>query len=320
MIRRSAFICLVVCSYLSQYSIQATVFSCDNTASCGCSRFNANINARIVGGETAASHSWGWAVSLRISFAHNICGGSILSRYYVLTAAHCVENRVLTPSVLSIVVGADTLNSTEGQTLSLSEIFIHPNYDSRTKKNDIAILYLSKPIDFNDLNVAQICLPTVPESEQFRYPIVNRLLVAIGWGRNASGGSLPNSLRQVTVRTIGNKERTCQSIINNVEFQFCAAVNGGGKDTCQGDSGGPLMYYSEKDKLWVLAGITSYGLGCALADYAGVYTRVSLYIKWIRSIVGDDSMVTIPQNKANIDSMSILIIFILISFRIMIRI
>ncbi len=91
-------------------------------------------------------------------------------------------------------------------------------------------------------------------------------------------------------------------------------------DTCQGDSGGPIMYYSENEQVWVLAGITSYGYGCALPNYPGVYTRVSTYIDWIQSIVGDDGMITIPQSKANIESISNLIILILTSCLFVIRI
>jgi secreted trypsin-like serine protease len=79
------------------------------------------------------------------------------------------------------------------------------------------------------------------------------------------------------------------------------------------------MRYSEPQKVWVLTGITSYGVGCALPDYAGVYTRVSKYIDWIESIVGNDGLVTISQNNANIGSMSSLILFSLISFLIVIR-
>jgi len=91
-------------------------------------------------------------------------------------------------------------------------------------------------------------------------------------------------------------------------------------DTCQGDSGGPIMYYSENEQVWMLAGITSYGYGCALPNYPGVYTRVSTYIDWIQSIVGDDGMITIPQSKANIESISNLIILILTSCLFVIRI
>jgi secreted trypsin-like serine protease len=80
------------------------------------------------------------------------------------------------------------------------------------------------------------------------------------------------------------------------------------------------MYYSENEHVWVLAGITSYGIGCALPNHAGVYTRVSTYIDWIKTIVGNDGMVLFTQNEANIiGSMSNLIIFSLISFIIVIR-
>jgi secreted trypsin-like serine protease len=91
-------------------------------------------------------------------------------------------------------------------------------------------------------------------------------------------------------------------------------------DTCQGDSGGPIMYYSENEQVWVLAGITSYGRGCGLPDYAVVYTRVSVYIDLIQSIVGDDGIVTILQNKAYIYSTSNLIVLILSFFLIVIHI
>ncbi len=89
-------------------------------------------------------------------FRSNICDGSILSRYYVLTPTHCIEDIVHTPVLLLIVVGIDSLNSLKGQRPSLSRIFIHPNYDRGTKVNDIAILYLSQPIDFTDIKVTKI--------------------------------------------------------------------------------------------------------------------------------------------------------------------
>jgi transmembrane serine protease 2 len=126
-------------------------------------------------------------------------------------------------------VGIDTIDSGQGQILSLSSINVHPKYDSVTKENDIAILTLRNPINFNDPNVAKICLPNVRKGEQSRYPEVDSPIVAIGWGRISSGGSPSNALRQVTVKTVDNKDRTCKVSIKNTDLQFCAAIHGGGK-------------------------------------------------------------------------------------------
>ena len=78
------------------------------------------------------------------------------------------------------------------------------------------------------------------------------------------------------------------------------------------------MSYSEADQVWILAGITSYGYECALPNYAGVYARASVYIDWIDSIVGDGDLVTIPQSKATLLSKSGSLVFVVVSFVIMI--
>ncbi|CAF4505772.1 unnamed protein product, partial [Rotaria sp. Silwood2] len=85
--------------------------------------------------------------------------------------------------------------------------------------------------------------------------------------------------------TVDYRGSTCSSVLNNRLVQFCAGVSGGGKDTCQGDSGGPLMMFTTSNQ-WVLVGVTSYGIGCARAAYAGVYTRVAYYQDWIRITTG----------------------------------
>jgi secreted trypsin-like serine protease len=88
-------------------------------------------------------------------------------------------------------------------------------------------------------------------------------------------------------------------------------------DTCQGDSGGPLMYYSEKREQWMIAGITSYGVGCGLPDYAGVYTRAAMYVDWIKSVVGNDGVVIAGENSAQLANLSyrlLLLTFIFMIF------
>jgi transmembrane serine protease 2 len=219
----------VVCIFLNYYPVQATVYSCNTTAPCGCSPNDVNINSRIVGGETAASHSWGWAVSLRITYNQHFCGGAILSPYYILTAAHCVEDSSMPYTDLKVAVGTDTLYDDVGQRVSVSKIIIHPRWNSITKENDIAILKLKKVISFKDRNIAKICLPSVNSSTETSFPMTSSSLVAIGWGYATTSGSASNSLRQVTLESVRNEASKCSASINNVKLQFCAAVDGGGK-------------------------------------------------------------------------------------------
>jgi len=219
----------MVCVLLNQCSVQATVFACNTTAPCGCSQNKAVINTRIVGGEPSASHSWGWAVSLRISNTAHFCGGSIISPNYVLTAAHCVDDPQISKLQITAAVGTDTLYDSYGQRIVVSKIYIHPGWNKNTNENDIAILKLNKAISFNDKSVAKLCLPSLTEYRDVDFPWTNTKLVAIGWGSTTSGGSSSNVLRQVTIAAVGDRETKCSNSIRNTRIQFCAAVVGGGK-------------------------------------------------------------------------------------------
>ena len=221
---------LLVSGYLSLniYSVQARVFSCNRTAACGCSRFDAEVNARIVGGELAANHSWGWSASL--SYLNQaVCGGAILSEHYVITAAHCVFGSETSPDEFSVTIGKDRLDGTEGQTYSPSRIYSHPDYNERSNENDIAILELTTLISFADPHVSKLCLPMVSKAEQSQYPYVHRPIVAIGWGTTSARGNASIDLRQVTVKTLPSDSSACQPISRNSDIQFCAGVSGGEK-------------------------------------------------------------------------------------------
>ena len=136
-----------------------TVYSCDLTASCGCSSQPVSTS-RIVGGETAASGTWGWAVSISINGA-SLCGGSIISSSWVITAAHCVSGSMA--SRITIYAGSNQ-RWVGTQTRTVSRVIVHSSYDSLNFVNDIALLQLASPLNMSDPNVRTICLPSVSTS------------------------------------------------------------------------------------------------------------------------------------------------------------
>jgi secreted trypsin-like serine protease len=315
----SVVLLIIVLSFTSIHFISATSYTCDPSVSCGCSEVSTVVTARIVGGEAAANNTWGWMLSLRKSGSH-ICGASLLTSEYAVTAAHCVEDGMNNPSILSILAGTNYLNDLSGATVqrrTITKIIPHPNYVPVLYINDIAILRFSPLTISSSSNLAFICLPYANQ-DPFQ---TNNNLVAIGWGYTYENSLLvSNYLQQVTVQVFAPTSSACkQSGLTNSNIQFCAGVNGGGKgkslcifnflrifisftiDTCQGDSGGPLMAFV--DDRWVLAGITSSGYGCAQPGYPGIYTRVSAFISFIdskiNSLVTETTKISVPTSTTN---------------------
>ncbi|CAF4253010.1 unnamed protein product, partial [Rotaria magnacalcarata] len=207
-------------------SSHQAVYSCSSNALCGCSTNSATVT-RIVGGENAAPATWGWAVSLRIGTG-SLCGGSIISSSWVITAAHCIISQ--TPSQYTIYAGS-TSRWAGTQTRTASNIFVHPGYSSTTYVNDIAMLKLSSPLSMDDPYVSSICIPSVNQStlSAGEWPSVGTNVVAVGWGKLSEGGSLPTTLQQVTVQTVAYQASTCVRTMVNWTVQLCAGVSGGGK-------------------------------------------------------------------------------------------
>ncbi|CAF3695884.1 unnamed protein product [Rotaria sordida] len=265
-------------------SSHQTVYTCTASASCGCSTNSATVG-RIVGGETASSATWSWTVSISIA-GSSLCGGSIISSSWIITAAHCVNNRI--PSQITIYAGSITrLSGT--QIRSVSKIVVHSSYSSTTYVNDIALLKLASPLIMTDPYVSAICLPSVSQVtlSAGEWPPVGTNVIAVGWGRLRENGSSPSILQQVTVQTIDYQASTCTPTMVDWHVQFCAGVSGGGKDTCQGDSGGPLMMFSSNNQ-WVLVGVTSNGVGCAQATHSAVCGCSFNTVSMIR-IVGEEN-------------------------------
>lgn len=229
-------------------------------------------DGKIVGGQPTTIEEHPHQISLRLEGRH-ICGGSIISPTRILTAAHCVQPDAA-PEIYSILAG--TSNRTDvvnGQLRQITHFARHPNYDPNTKVNDVAIMQFQTPLEFGN-NTRAIALP--PQGE---LTADEANVTVTGWGLLAWGSEepLPIILRVVAKPVVSN-------IRCNISYQgritpemLCAGLEAGGRDACQGDSGGPLVFEG------VLHGVVSWGRGCALPNFPGVYARVSLFTTWIQN-------------------------------------
>lgn len=234
----------------------------------------------IVGGQAADPGEYPWQAMLLDSSGRFFCGGSLIHAKWVLTAGHCTYGI----TVARVVLGAhDRTNSGESsrQTITVVRTIRHPNYNDNTTDNDLALLELSQPATLNS-RVAIIPYVISPGDDALFAAGVNA--VVTGWGATSEGGSSPALLQEVTVPIVSQnvcRQSYGSSLTNNM---FCAGLAQGGKDSCQGDSGGPLSVSSGGSSR-KLAGIVSWGNGCARPSFYGIYTRVANYTAWIQQYV-----------------------------------
>ncbi|XP_064101022.1 prostasin-like [Macrobrachium nipponense] len=199
------------------------------------------------------------------------CGGSILSRDTIISAAHCFSSYTVGPlSSVDAVVGVSDIFSHSASVHSVSQIKIHENFSSSTLENDIAILTLAAPLTFNAY-VQPVCLGT----DAMIFP--KRKIETMGWGFDGSEGDMPDKLQHVTL-DIYNPE-TCKNVYSEYvqDKNFCTLTPG--KDACIGDSGGPMVV--EKENKWYQLGIISFGEGCAAPDKPNVAASIPYFKSWI---------------------------------------
>lgn len=230
------------------------------------------FDERIIGGKDPTIDMFAWQVSLQkgnSEFSH-FCGGSLYRKNIVITAAHCVFNS--NSARLKVRIGSTT-HDKGGQLVNVSAFKIHERYNPFTMINDIAILRLGVPVTLGR-KVKAIKLATKPPSDGTKAAVT-------GWGTTAHGDVLlPGNLKTVTVKIISNEE--CGSTTYGYgefikTFMICAYAQD--KDACQGDSGGPLVANG------YLVGVVSWGEGCALLKYPGVYSDVAYFNSWIHKTV-----------------------------------
>ncbi|XP_065818361.1 transmembrane protease serine 3 [Labrus bergylta] len=231
-------------------------------------------NTRIVGGNISRVGQFPWQVSLHFSSEH-LCGGSIITSRWILTAAHCVYG-FADPSMWVVHVGLTEQPVHGAQSLSVEQIIYHARYRPKGLDYDIALMKLSSPLVFNGL-VEPICLPN--HREEFQ---AGTMCWISGWGSTEEEGETSVVLRSATVPLLSTKTCNHPEVYKGLisSWMICAGYLEGGTDSCQGDSGGPLA--CEHSSVWKLVGATSWGIGCAMRNKPGVYTRITSSLGWIR--------------------------------------
>lgn len=254
-----------------------------------------STNSRITNGKKTDIGEFPWMALIAYNSDGGIdfrCGGTLISEWFVLTAAHCISNT----TIAGVRLGEHDIDNKEDcspdgkycapptQDYFIMKTIIHPEYNARTFANDIALVVLSTPANLSLTNVKPICLPFGDSDLSGRFATVS------GWGVTEDGYKSAQLLKvSMPVLPISH----CQSIYQNFapinEKQICA---GGykGRDSCGGDSGGPLSYVGSVEGTirYMQFGIVSYGpRHCGTDGKPGIYTRVSEYLKWILDNIGN---------------------------------
>uniref|UniRef100_A0A1W7R9I8 limulus clotting factor C n=1 Tax=Hadrurus spadix TaxID=141984 RepID=A0A1W7R9I8_9SCOR len=280
--RTTALLILFVCIYdsLSEWTKD---YSNDPRPVCPTDLDKKPLNNRIVGGTDAGRGTFPYAVGILIAISSSkelrtdvsFCAGTLITDVHILTAAHCLyRNQYLKDYLWVNVNDYDTnnRNETNNYIRKVQEIEIHPKYDDETFDNDIALLTIRNPIPLDE-DVRAAILPPFGRSLD-----VGTICTVWGWGRTTYNGSRSSILQKVDL-PITSREECQKHLLHNVTENMMCAGGKEGHDACLGDSGGTLLV--RDGNVYSLAGIVSFGKGCAIKDVSGVYTNISRYTDWI---------------------------------------
>ncbi|XP_010875202.2 granzyme A [Esox lucius] len=234
----------------------------------------------IIGGYEVKPHSIPY-IALLENFNHNlVCGGMLIHRKWVLTAAHClVWGLPWQRNIKTVHLGLHSLKKAKPsivQSVEVKKNIPHPKYNPVTSQHDIMLLQLNNPVKLSravSFKPLPKPLPDISAGTQ---------CFVAGWGTTSEGGSPSDVLLAVNVTVIDRKACNSPERYNGTitKRMFCAGfLNNHPADSCQGDSGGPLVCDGE------LRGVVSFGNGCGRKRFPGVYTFISKYDEWIQNTI-----------------------------------
>jgi secreted trypsin-like serine protease len=243
---------------------------------------------RIAGGVGANIEDHPYQVSVQTANGHR-CGGSIVHRAWVLTAAHCVDDE---PPELAIAAGVTRLSESyrdEGERREIEWIELHPDYDpdASPPRHDLALLRLADPLELTGAGVSAVAM-IADEDVDDGWTDAGVGVTVTGWGARTGGGPASDGLRAVDLVIVGNPNAAGTYGTWIYDDQMAAGPPSRGQQAaCEGDSGGPLVVWSE-DGEPRLAGVVSWGAECEGPAVPGIYARVSDAREWITSAMEEE--------------------------------
>jgi secreted trypsin-like serine protease len=234
-----------------------------------------DVQPMIIGGEETTIEENPFVVALTTPDGFQFCGGTIVAPTKVLTAAHCTDGTAAAD--IRVVAGRTALSAGGGTTAAVTDVWIHPEWNSAALTSDASVLTL-------DTALTEAPLPLASAADADLYA-AGATSTVLGWGVTESG-SASDTLRKVDVPVTAD-DACAASYADSFDAatMVCAGLAEGGKDSCQGDSGGPLTGVAA-DGTRKLIGIVSWGQGCAEPNFFGVYGRVAAFHDVVQAQLG----------------------------------